>query len=321
MKVHYVLSGEFDYVTMICDDAGPLYAERQGFSPLTLSDAHSVADAVHVFDNRLTAGEFATLHRHVELFPQKVVFLKIVDPDLAAITQPYYQELLALSKYPNVEFVGPYHAIGFIDLLRRVAGRENYFWLPYCYDNKREVTLNSAQPRSRRLFLSGTANPTAYPQRWSLYKAQRRSYWGWRHVAYLPHPGYADIGMPLHHRCVGESFIAAASRHVAMWVDGSSLQLELLKYVECAYAGCAPFGEPPATLPLSGTAEIWPVQIGREQADVCTGLGRAAHLITASAVRYRQAIKETRNPQTWRDALINHWHRKTTALRAASHAA
>ena len=318
-SIYYILSERFDYSRLICDDAGPGFARRHGWQTVPLTAAHTVATKPHVFDNRLTDGELSALAGHVAAFPRQPVFIKVVDPQLTAIAQPFYQEVLSLVWRPNVQLVGPYHTTGITALAGRIAGREIYHFLPYAYDRTREqpIERQSNRRRKRKLLLSGPLAPAVYPDRWRVYKAQRRRLWAIGMVKHLKHPGYPDIGMRPKHCITGENFLEFASGYAAMWVDPSAEGLELLKYCDCAYAGCAPFGVAAATLPAAASAEIWSVSPATEARSMRAGLSRGLEELAASAARYRAALRVERDPDCWNRRFVEWW--KAAKARLAQH--
>ncbi len=179
LSIYYVLSESFDYGRMICDDAGPGYVQRHGWLTVPLSAAKTIADKPHVFDNRLANHELATLVEHAVAFPDSPLFIKVVDPDFEKVSQPYYQQMLALAAKPNVELVGPYQRTGITSLACSIAGRDLYHFLPYAYDATREQPLASVGiSRKRKLLFSGRLGVTVYPDRWRFYKAQAQNVLG-----------------------------------------------------------------------------------------------------------------------------------------------
>jgi hypothetical protein len=314
-EIYYIISETFDYDRLICDDAGPAYAKRQGWTCVPLRDAHQVASKPHVFDNRLSNSDLDALESHVTTFANRVVFIKVVDPRLETISQPFYQRALALVKKPNLQLIGPYHATGITELAQRVAGREIYRFFPYAYDPARERLITQpGKSRRRKLFLTGAIVPGIYSDRVRFYKAQRWTWWGSRLVIRLSHPGYPDIGDSRTHAHIGDHFIDLLSAHAGMWVDGADNALELLKYTECAYAGCAPFGMPASTLPPDAAAEVWPIPAGREAQALRAGLSRSVDALAASASRYREALRYDRAREVWNPRLIEWWSLATLQL-------
>ncbi len=319
--IYYVLSNKFDYTRLICDDAGPAFAKRQGWIAASIADVESLADKPHVFDNRLHDDELPLLQRHIERFPDRVVMLKVVDPGFQSISQPYYHEVLLSVRKSNVLLLGPYHPTDLTQLANRLAGREAYRFFPYCYDESREVPLDpeGMSQRGKKVFFSGNVNPSTYPDRWRFYKAQRRTIWGWRRVKHLRHPGYPDVGVIKRHNTVGDAFVEEARTFCGFWVDGASSDLELLKFAECAYAGCAPFGISAKTLPPDAAAQVWSVPPGDEARAVCAGLERSCEKLTNSAQRYRAALRASRQHSEWNRKLLEWWSDASRGLQAQKH--
>jgi hypothetical protein len=55
---------------------------------------------------------------------------------------------------------------------------------------------------------------------------------------------------------VRAKFVDRAARHTHFFLDGSRYGVELMRYSECAYAGCAPLGEVPSSLEAFAPAEF-----------------------------------------------------------------
>ena len=309
MSIYYICSEKFDYSQAICDDQGPAYARRQGWETVSLSDAQSVVTKPHIFDNRLTLYELGFVERHVAANPKVPVFIKVVDPQLEAITQPYYQMLLHIVTRQNVTLIGPYHETGITALACKISGRQIYHWVPYAYDIAREIQLDikSIEARVSKVLLTGALSPKVYPDRTRLVAARRRSIGCYRRTAHLRHPGYWDIGQEVRHNIVGDRFIQHLSRYVAMWIDGREEGLELLKFCECAYAGCVPFGVAAKTLPIDAAKQIWDIPIGRESKTLKAGLSRAVDELYDSAMRFRSAMRQSRKQDLWIQDVYTQW--------------
>jgi len=303
-NINYILSSHFDYSKMICDDAGPGYALRMGWKAHRLSHIESRGPGPIVIDNRLTPNEFPIVRALVEAMSGSPIFLKIVDVRLDTIYQDYYRFVLALIRHPNVFLVGPYEKIHFTALAEEIAGRPLYTTVPYAYATEREVPAGGH--RCARLFFSGALHPLIYPDRWRLHRRLQFIPLARLLFRRLGHPGYADIGQRPRHSVVGNLYLQHAASCLAMWVDGGSDKVELLKFSECAYAGCAPVGVPASSLPPEASRCVLPLPHGFEFSALLKLLRSPADL-TTRAVAYRQAMRSARSQERCNSILREAW--------------
>ena len=118
---------------------------------------------------------------------------------------------------------------------------------PFPYEPDREIRVPIAE-RSRRVFLSGARHRRVYPLREGLYRRVAWNPWARRLVDRLAHPGYPDTGRQARHDVVRERYVERAAASTHFFLDPSRYRVELMKYLECAYAGCVPIGDLPSTL-------------------------------------------------------------------------
>ena len=134
-------------------------------------------------------------------------------------------------------------------------GLDHLVILPYPYLNEDEFTISDdCEEREKNLFLSGADIKDIYPIRCKLYDLSEDFL-----IKTLRHPGYSGnhwskgkIGYEYLKELHNHWFMACTTTHPDKY--------DLLKYVECAEAGCVCVGEVPKM--LEGTeAEKWIIKI------------------------------------------------------------
>lgn len=134
-------------------------------------------------------------------------------------------------------------------------GLDHLVILPYPYLNEDEFTISDdCEEREKNLFLSGADISDIYPTRCKLYDLSEDFL-----IKTLRHPGYSGnhwskgkIGYEYLKELHNHWFMACTTTHPDKY--------DLLKYVECAEAGCVCVGEVPKM--LEGTeAEKWIIKI------------------------------------------------------------
>jgi hypothetical protein len=163
---------------------------------------------------------------------------------------------------------------------------------PFPYDPQREVDLPMAR-RTRRVFLSGARHRRVYPLRERFY---RRAAWNplaRRFIDRLDHPGYPDTGRPARHAIVGKRYVERAAASTHFFLDPSRYCVELMKFLECAYAGCVPIGVPASTLP-GPAAESFMICECRT-ADLRRAVTMPLDEMEAMAGAYRRAMRASRD--------------------------
>lgn len=134
-------------------------------------------------------------------------------------------------------------------------GLDHLVILPYPYLNEDEFTISDdCEEREKNLFLSGADISDIYPTRCKLYDLSEDFL-----IKTLRHPGYSGnhwskgkIGYEYLKELHNHWFMACTTTHPDKY--------DLLKYVECAEAGCVCVGEVPKM--LEGTeAERWIIKI------------------------------------------------------------
>lgn len=317
-QITYLLSEQFAYEKTIHADAGPDYARRQQWvaAPLShLREALSLGPTL--IDNRVTAEEMPEISQLLPTIRRYPLYVKVVDPYWECIRQPYYRWLLALTRFPQVCFIGPYQATGITTLLRDLSRPDAYLHIPYAYEKERELPLNpTARPKC--LAFSGATHPDFYPERAAMLRALKHHWWIARRVSVLPHPGYPDVGQVAIHKITGDHYLRFLARHSFMYLEPSRESLEFLKYSECAYAGCVPAGQAPETFPDELRELISPIKSSSLPGDLRRLAATPVAMREQTAQAYRDGLRRLRNPQTLNVALQAHWQQQIEQL-ASNH--
>lgn len=247
----YVLSGRFPYDRLISRDAGPAFAQSYGFPTATLSKVSLGESKVLVIDNRMHVDEMPRLKELVESASRNgtSVLLKIVDPvaPFPNADDYYYDFVHAMRDRTGVHYLTVYDPHLTAPDLFGNCRESRVFHLPYAYESAHELSAPFAR-RRKKIFLSGALGNVIYPLRSAAYRQWRRNPAGRYLFTYLNHPGYPDIGHVLKHDTIHEKFLDAMAKYKYAFVCSRREGIELQKYRDCAYAGCAPFGDLPAAL-------------------------------------------------------------------------
>lgn len=304
-RVSYVVSAQFDYGQWLCADAGPQYAESLGlacepFDPQRIEASNP--NTFWVFDPRLQADEVRTLESLASRCPELWLVPRVVDPCWPPEDQNVLRNLaFRLARRPRTALLLAYQPAEVTALLADAFGPNRWFVSPYPYVSARELPLGGK--RLHRVLISGSSNPRMYPLR-TLARRKRITAPRWRLLsADLAHPGYG-IQARQQQACIGDRFVAHLARYRFMLLCPSRASAELLKYAECAYAGCAPVGAAAGGLPSGAAACILPF----DAADTAGSIRRIAATSEQEAweraFHFRRVMSEARAPHGLREGLF-----------------
>lgn len=161
-----------------------------------------------------------------------LIFIRLVDQFQHQMKLPAYSQLLELySKYKyKLRIIGTYHA--------NYYGMKVDLVLPYPYLEEESIE-NNWSDRSDKLVLTGANIRDIYPLRCKLFDLMGYS----KYIDGLRHPGYS--GKYWNNALIGGKFIEFLSKHKFMICTTCNEEYELLKYIECAEAGCICVGQVP----------------------------------------------------------------------------
>jgi len=234
----------------ICRDKGPKFANALGIEYLAINESISCKDGVFIIDTCFYPEDLEILEEKIKLEESSFFFFLIVDNHPTAIkrnTASYKAAHSWCKKYKNVFMLCVYSMIPTFQKnleLREVPAKKCLF-INYPYNDEYECSLNKKDflKRKDKISLTGRINNKFYKYRLQFFKNVGKNFW-----EQLGHPG-GYYKRQLKHKVVGKRYIDYLSGYKLMLVTPSIYGYELLKYSECAEAGCVPVGICPSTLP------------------------------------------------------------------------
>jgi hypothetical protein len=296
VRIVYFVSPTFDFGTVIYPGVGPRYAQSFGWPTAPIDALSRTPCDVAVIDNRLTDADRAHLDRELAVpersFP---VFFKLSDPDAPNYRDEATRYIFRQRDAPGIHYLSIYDPEGPLHDFVASLRRSKVLRLPFPYDASREIERDFAS-RRRRVLLSGAQSRECYPLRYALHRRRRFDPLLRLAVSELPHPGYADIGQRLRHNLVFEAFVEHAAKFSHFFLCPSRYRVELMKYVECAYAGSVPIGELPKSL-AGELRDGFIVYSGRAR-DLIKALAADPREMAERAASYRAVMRKLRDPAT-----------------------
>jgi len=295
LRIVYFHSDTHPYEKAIYPGVGPAFARPLGWETRPISGLDDGNFDAGIVDNRLEDGDVARLRRYLALAAtgRPAIFFRVSDPDMPDSSNPNTKFIFDCADIAGVHYATTYDPEGpFLAFTRRLKA-SRIVPLPYAYDSSREVDL-PISGRSRRLFLSGNSSRGLYPLRHALRRNRRWSPLLRYLVHDLKHPGYPEHGRPPRHDITHDRFVALAARFTHFFLCGSRFNVELMKYVECAYAGSVPVGLPANSLSIAAKSCFRPCTARAFDliSDVCQPIDK----LTERAGAYRAAMRELRSP-------------------------
>jgi len=301
LKIIYFLSPRYPYETVIYPGVGPLYAKSFGWPTANIDRLWEVECDIGIVDNRLMEADFETIDAFLadsaRRFP---LFFKLSDPDMPAYADKTTRYTLAKKDVAGAHYISIYNPAGPLKEFMASMKRSRMVRLPFPYDRSREIDRDF-DGKKRGVFLSGANHPELYPMRALLHRQRTVNPLLRFAVPVLRHPGYPENGKePLHDIMFGR-FVEYAARFSHFFLCGTRYRVELMKYVECAYAGCVPFGEAPAAL-RDITSDCFVAYSGRSMQLVKEILSDK-QAMQERAAEYRRVMRAERDPQRLNDEL------------------
>lgn len=295
MEIVYFHSDTHPYEKAIYPGVGPAFAKPLGWRTEKLSRLSQAAYDVAVVDNRLEPGDVTALKAFLvrPARSRQPLFFRISDPEMPLSDNPQVQFIFQQRDTPGVHYATTYDPAGpFLDFTRSLRA-SRVVHLPFAYDASREVEVDLAS-RQRRLFLSGAHNGVLYPVR---YRLRRRRRWNplLRFRVYdLRHPGYPEQ-QTLRHNITHGRFVDLASRFTHFFLCRTRYDIEIMKFVECAYAGSVPVGVPAASIRAvaDGTFRRYSGRVTELVADLDAQLAE----LQQRAAEYRRRMRALRDPE------------------------
>jgi hypothetical protein len=250
VKITYILSNQVDYNLLICDDAGPGYANNMNWPVEYLNNVYLIPKgSVFVFDNHLHVSEMRKVEKMIFENPNSLFFLKVIDPLFQDEKKGYFNFLKGASKFVNTGLISVYEPREMVcELKEKYTNR--FIHLPYPYNKEKELKYSSAD-RKNRIIISGSLNKYTYPYRYLVWEKVTRILARFIIFSILKHPGYAEQNpiITYNYSFTKDSYVKYLSGFKFMLLCPSRYGIELLKFHECAYAGCIPVGLAPDCYP------------------------------------------------------------------------
>ena len=248
MKIIYFLSPAHPYETVIYPGVGPRYAKAFGWPTLNLDQLAEAECDIGIVDNRLTPSDYGLIDSFLAQSKKRFpILFKLSDPDMPVYADPTTQFILARKDVDGVHYLSIYDPAGPLQDFIVSLKRSKTFRLPFPYDRNRELE-KSFESRKRKVFLSGAENAALYPLRTRIHQRMKINPLMWPAVTVLKHPGYPEFSQEPRHNIMFDRYVEYAAQFSHFFLCPSRYRVELMKYVECAYAGCVPIGEPPSSL-------------------------------------------------------------------------
>lgn len=301
MRKVFFVSRLFPFHLVIYPGSGAGFGRAYGWPVEPIDRIASVDFDVAIVENRLLEGDIATLEAFLTGASRKrAVFFKMSDPEMPRSRDPGVRYILGKADERDVHYLSVYEPAGPLAAFFAGLRRSRVVAAPFPYETEREVDVPIVG-RACRVFLSGARHRRIYPLRESLYRRVAWNPLARRLVDRLPHPGYPDTGKPARHDIIRERYVARASESTHFFLDPSRYRLELMKYLECAYAGSVPFGVPASALPRPASENF--VVSGCRTVDLQRAVTMPVDEMEIIAKAYRGAMRTSRNAQALDAAL------------------
>lgn len=212
----------------ICRDAMIPYAVSLGI-PFDDINNHEQYDKIIIDCGWKTADYVKSIIKCVESHKGQIYF-RVVDDYIESYEvqdKRFAWFIEDLSEISNIKFISPYHHLIYRQYIP--------IWIPYHYDESSEVSINNG--RLEKAILTGFNDYKIYPVRAQFYNSESKL------IDTFKHPGYS--GRCWDNTNTGQGYINNLSQYKFMIVTTCYLDYELMKYIECAEAGCVPIGEFP----------------------------------------------------------------------------
>ena len=295
VKIAYFISSKFQYEKVIYPGVGPRFAQSFGWPIESIGSLGDARCDAGIIDGRLTREDFEQIDTFLTssakgAFP---IFFRLSDPEMPTYDHEDDRYVFLKKDLPGVHYFSLYDPEGpMLDFVRSLK-RSHVVRLPYPYDVSRQIDRGFDQ-RKRRVFLSGAKRRKLYPLRHGLHRKRRWNPLARLVVSELRHPGYPDSGQRLKHAVVHERYIDHAAGFTHFFLCPSRYQVELMKYVECAYAGCVPIGEPPKSLAKHVRHCCLPYS-GRTM-ELVRAISAGRREMVEMAAEYRRTMSALRDP-------------------------
>lgn len=297
MKIVYFISSTHPYERAIYPGVGPLLARAFDWPVAFISDIGETQFDVAIVDNRLERGDVPALEKYLAR-PAKFrapILFRLSDPEMPKSSNENVRFIFEQADKPNVHFATVYQPEGALLKFAQSLRSSVLVDLPYPYDETRELDAEFAG-RKRAIFLSGASGKRVYPLRHQLRRQRRWNPFLRARVFDLPHPGYPDTSSETRHGFTHDRYIGLAATFTHFFLCPSIYEIELMKFLECAYAGCVPIGRCAKTLATEIGACVTPYSGNSRH--IAKELSAPMDELSYRAMEYRRIMKNLRAPHT-----------------------
>jgi hypothetical protein len=292
VKKIFFASRRFPFHLVIYPGSGPGFGRAYGWPVEAIDEIGTTDFDVAIVENRLVAEDIAAIEAYLAGSKRKKpVCFKMSDPEMPRSRDPGVRYILGKADEPNVHYLSVYDPAGPLADFFAGLRRSRVLRAPFPYEPDREIHFPIAE-RSRRVFLSGARHRRVYPLREGLYRRVAWNPWARRLVDRLAHPGYPDTGRQARHDVIRERYVERAAASTHFFLDPSRYRVELMKYLECAYAGSVPIGMPASTLPKAAVKNFVVSECRTD--DLRRAAGMPVDEMEMIAAAYRNAMRVSR---------------------------
>lgn len=282
---------------MICNDAGPGYASSMGWESEFLSASiHLGNEIIYVVDNRISESECQLVEALIIRFPKVFFLLKVVDPYYENTSCHFFYYFLAKSsRFSNAYLYSVYEPKELVKFISELYN-DRIIYIPYPYDEALEISLSNVKDRKKQVLITGAVNRFIYPYRAAVWKSSRRLLTRFL-FPQLNHPGYPELdNSEFKHQIIGSRYIEYLSNYRYMLVCPTRASIELLKFQDCAYAGCLPVGIAPDSFPPEIKSLILPMDAEQPiKSFICIVKGWSQEQHIGILRKYRLYFRNTRS--------------------------
>lgn len=291
---------------LICRDGNSQYARSMDLNFITYDKLSNIESRSLYFIIDISAGwttseDMDIIEEFVSRTSSKRLSIRLVDQFEHQRNTDTYLRMAKISIDHCIPIIGTYD-VDYYDLDVALV-------LPYPYLDNEVVKTPTNDRILSSTILTGANVKGIYPMREKLYSIADNS----ECIDTINHPGYSGRGWK--NGVIGENYLKSLSRYVFMICTTCNENYELLKYIECAEAGCIPIGEIPNS--LKGTeGEKYFIEIPNEVLEsprsfdiwfLNTKNKTDCHRYSVS---YRNYIKSVRDKNLLKDRLLTYVNNK-----------
>lgn len=292
---------------LICRDGNLQYARSMDLNFITYNelkkiDSNSLYFIIDISAGWTTSEDMDIIEEFVDRIPSKRMSIRLVDQFEHQRDADVYLRMTKMSIDYCIPVIGTYD-VDYYDLDVGLV-------LPYPYLEEDEIKLTGSSVRKiSSTILTGANVKGIYPMREKLYSISSNS----ERIDAINHPGYSGKGWS--NGVIGKDYLNMLSKYVFMVCTTCNESYELLKYIECAEAGCIPMGEIPNS--LKGTeAEKYFIEIPDEALTSSKSFDKwFLDSINNTdyyrcSISYRNYIRSIRNKGLLKDKLLNYINKR-----------